>query len=372
MGFFKFIQNLLYGSQIKPNESEALIEQPSTSHFSSSTDPSDPSPSNPSNTAALKTLSTTITQGASNVPVTAVKHSPTRGFSFHSLAFLSNNDYVKPALSTVHVHKKEAITSAPFFKHQAKVPKADKQARDSALIVRSLIIGEASVYPASLTASGGISKPQLSKVKTQLMQPDSANKLIAQLRSLSGSSGQGAKPGAEHKPEGPIHAICLDTTDAEAEKRYFSRLTQEADADKLVAQFVSSPSVANASIDKVANMFKDMHIVSLIKNPDFGLGQPGDGDGILSGAVPTASTIINGVERITSQLMALGFMAGKAVLPDHKGRCRIQVISLVASNLLCGLGVCPPTDRISVLTCTLSTLSPFLLLHDFRAQIGGD
>jgi hypothetical protein len=76
-------------------------------------------------------------------------------------------------------------------------------------------------------------------------------------------------------------------------------------------------------------VFKDIHIVSLVKSPDLGLGQPGDGDGILSGALPTAETVIDGFEQITPQLMALGFAT--SVWPDHKG-------------------VYPPTDRMSVLT----------------------
>lgn len=63
----------------------------------------------------------------------------------------------------------------------------------------------------------------------------------------------------------------------------------------------------------------DVHIIDFINSPDFGLGQPGDGPGILAGAVPTPETIINGFEQITSQLMTLGFAIGENILPDHKG-----------------------------------------------------
>jgi hypothetical protein len=166
------------------------------------------------------------------------------------------------------------------------------------------------------------------------MQSTSANRVIAQLRALPGSDrkaiAKGEEADAEDKPAGPIHAVCLDTTDLDAEKLHFSRLTKEDDAEELAAES-SMPSVANASIDKLASMFKDMHIINLITTADFGLGQPGDGNGVLSGAIPTASTVINGVELITPELMALGFMTGKAVWSHHKG-------------------VYPPTDRISVLT----------------------
>jgi hypothetical protein len=285
-----------------------------SSRFSSSADASEPSHVNPSPAAASKELPSTTSEGA--------KRAPVRGFSLHSLAFLSNRDEVKPALSTVREHKKEAKASAAFFRRQAKLPSADKRAKESALIVRSLIVGQASIYPASSKASTGVSKPQFSQIKSQLMQPKSANKVIAQLRSLPASD-KIVVGGDENKPAGPVHAVCLDTTDAEAEKRYFSSLTKGDDVEVLADESTSSPSVADASIGKLASMFKDMRIVSLIIGPDFGLGQPGDGNGILSGAVPTAKTIINGFEQITPQLMALGLATGQAFLPDHTGRRRI-------------------------------------------------
>jgi len=91
------------------------------------------------------------------------------------------------------------------------------------------------------------------------------------------------------------------------------------------------PGVISASVDTVSALFKEMHIINLINAPDFGLGQPGDGEGLLAGALPTAKTVIEGAQLITPQLMALGYATGKAVLPDHTG-------------------IYPPTDRMSVLT----------------------
>ncbi|KAJ8453691.1 hypothetical protein ONZ45_g19609 [Pleurotus djamor] len=74
-----------------------------------------------------------------------------------------------------------------------------------------------------------------------------------------------------------------------------------------------------------------MRLIELVKAPNLGLGEPGDGKGILAGAVPTAETVIKGIEQITPQLMALGFATGRAILPNHQG-------------------VHPPTDRMTVLT----------------------
>ena len=79
-------------------------------------------------------------------------------------------------------------------------------------------------------------------------------------------------------------------------------------------------SMFSIPIDKIAALFNEMHIIDLVNAPDFiGIGQPGDGPGILSGALPTAETVIEGVERITPELMALGFATGKAIMPDHSG-----------------------------------------------------
>ena len=86
-------------------------------------------------------------------------------------------------------------------------------------------------------------------------------------------------------------------------------------------------------IDSVTEAFKNLHVINLFQAPDLGLGQPGDGPGLLAGAVPTAETVINGLTQVTPQLMALGYATGRAVIPDHNG-------------------IYPPTDRLSVLTCT--------------------
>jgi hypothetical protein len=92
------------------------------------------------------------------------------------------------------------------------------------------------------------------------------------------------------------------------------------------------PSVLSASATALADTFDDLNLIDLIITPGFGLGQPGNGKGVLAGAVPTAETVINGFVQITPQLMSLGYATGREIFPDHTG-------------------VYPPTDRMSLLTC---------------------
>jgi hypothetical protein len=167
-----------------------------------------------------------------------------------------------------------------------------------------------------------VSKPELKKVKAQLMSPKSANKVIAQLRAL---------PVTDEKdplPRGPIHAVCLEYTETEAERCHFANLEvlesgsgddANASAGPASADTTGSPNVANASVIALTKMFGNMRLVSLVKTPDLGLGRPGDGDGLLAGAMPTAETVINGFKQITPQLMALGFATGRTIVVDHKG-----------------------------------------------------
>jgi len=129
---------------------------------------------------------------------------------------------------------------------------------------------------------------------------------------------------------GPIHAVCLKYTDSEEHDRHFAHL-QGGAAPLLGAKYIDFSTIANTSIETLTSLFNDMQVVSLITSPDLGLGQPGDGPGILAGAVPTAETVVRGVEEITPQLFALGYATGRMVFPNHTG-------------------VYPPTDRMSVLT----------------------
>ncbi|KAI0266767.1 hypothetical protein BC834DRAFT_789191, partial [Gloeopeniophorella convolvens] len=220
---------------------------------------------------------------------------------------------------------------------------ADRRAQQSALVVRSLIVGQNRNENGLPAPESRVSRAQLSKVKSQLLEPKMANKLIAQLKSLP------ALPGSASRANTPIHAVCLSYADEEASEKHFSRLRDE---EPVTERALRLPTVASATVDSVTEAFKDLHVVSLFTAPDLGLGQPGDGPGLLAGAVPTAETVINGIVQVTPQLMALGYATGKAIIPDHKG-------------------LYPPTDRMSVLTywwgLELLMPSPTLVYLD-RAQ----
>ncbi|KAJ7084382.1 hypothetical protein B0H15DRAFT_848925 [Mycena belliarum] len=257
----------------------------------------------------------------------ATKPPVARRLTFRTFAHASTH---KPILSEAQEHEKKASAANAFAKRLAQPlsSSSEKKAKESALVLRTLIVGPSSNDYATPKLTKAVAKPQLSKVKSQLMQPNSANRVIAQLRALpvmdeATIHGQGAS----RYPCTPIHAVCLAHPEAEEHTLHFAKLTPDASD----ASSKSVPNVASVSLDKIASTFGDMHIVDLITAPDLGFGQPGDGSGLLAGAVPTAETIINGIQQITPQLMALGYATGRAILPDHKG-------------------VHPPTDRISVLT----------------------
>ncbi|KII92395.1 hypothetical protein PLICRDRAFT_172493 [Plicaturopsis crispa FD-325 SS-3] len=263
---------------------------------------------------------------------------PTRSFAYRSFSFLygtpanhsrEHSQHNNAALSASSERAKRTRASAAFARNLMPAASPDKRAKQSALIVRSLIVGPTSISPASPKPRAAASLPQLKKVKAQLMQPKTANRVIAQLRALPVSDApvhvKGLKDvDTDEKPRGPIHGVCLAYPDAEEHQRHFAKLTE-------AAEVAGMAGVAGASVDALVALFKDMHIVSLVMQPDLGLGQPGDGDGILAGALPTAETVIKGIEQITPSLMGLGYATGRAVTPDHTG-------------------VYPPTDRIFVLT----------------------
>ncbi|KAG6845400.1 hypothetical protein H0H87_009747 [Tephrocybe sp. NHM501043] len=262
---------------------------------------------------------------------------PSRRFSLPVLPLLRSHPH--------HEHPKKSSLSSSFFKRATRISSSDKRAKKSALVVRALIIGPSSSIspsqstPASpkLTLTSTNARPKLNKLKTQLLQPKSANKLIAQLRVL---------PEDDHEsssPRGPIHAVCLEHADVDEDRLHFSVLTTTTSTSPAASRTETSPIDEKAqpnetsffdaplSLDAVTDMLSKMNIVSLIGSPGLGLGEPGDGDGLLAGAVPTAETVLKGFEQITPQLMALGYATGKSVWIDHQG-------------------VYPPTDRMTILT----------------------
>ncbi|KAI0696720.1 hypothetical protein BC835DRAFT_847027 [Cytidiella melzeri] len=287
----------------------------------------------------------------STVPATQVSHDPAteltrptvppqkqRRLSFRPLSFkfLNSQDAEehKHALSLEKEQKKKSQVAEDRAKRAVRVSSADKKAKESAVIVRSLIIGPNGIMLPNAKAKP-VSKPKIEKVKSQLLNPKTANRVITQLRSLP--SYAETLPSKENGEEEhrtlaaavPIHAVCLPYTDTEADEKHFSKLTQSDtsgnDASYIIGSVYTSP------LSQVQAVFAQIDAVSLFAAPNFGLGEPGDGVGILSGAIPTAKTVIDGIEQVTPQLMALGYATGKSILPDHTG-------------------IHPPTDRISVLT----------------------
>ncbi|KAF7315704.1 Lactamase-B domain-containing protein [Mycena indigotica] len=237
-----------------------------------------------------------------------------------SLRPFSSSSKHKAALTESQEHKEKVDAANALSKRLVKNSNSEKRAKESALIVRTLIVGTADDYGAP-KLSKAVARPQLSKVKSELLKPKSANKVIAQLRALPVINEE-----SKAQADAPIHAVCLAHTDAEEQKIHFAKLAEESESKD-----VQDKPVRKNPLEKLANAFSEMHVVDLVTAPDLGLGQPGDGEGLLAGAVPTAESVLKGFEQITPQLMALGYATGKAIYPDHKG-------------------VHPPTDRMSVLT----------------------
>ena len=282
----------------------------------------------------LASESATDTAGTPEVTITvntvAVEsQAPTRRFSLRSLNFTRRDQEVhNTALPAIQEQEKREDSSVP----SNKVSSADKRAKNSALALRSLIVGPTSTLVSQNTLIS--TTPNIANIKSQLLQPKSANKVIANLKELPASDDplHAEKSGAK----GPIHAVCLAYTDAEADAHYFSKLISPSSEQGMreIAVVSSLPSMFSVPTDKIAALFNEMHIVDLLNAPDLiGLGQPGDGPGILSGALPTAATVIEGVERITPELMALGFATGKAIMPDHSGILLISA-SCTLANLV--------------------------------------
>jgi hypothetical protein len=182
------------------------------------------------------------------------------------------------------------------------------------------MVGPSGITPVP-SKSTTVTKPQLSKVKSQLLQPKSANKVIAQLRALP--VGHEEMGGDDVQPRGPIHAVCLEYTEEEADNRHFARLASEIGPEQVTVA-AAPANIATASISALTDMFRDMNLVNLIKAPDLGLGQPRGGEGLLAGALPTAEAVMNGMKQITPQLMGLGFATGRAVVIDHTGMSKVK------------------------------------------------
>ncbi|KAG7098527.1 hypothetical protein E1B28_000466 [Marasmius oreades] len=225
-------------------------------------------------------------------------------------------------LTGAQEHERESNVVVALSKRIAfsRRSKSENRAKNTALMVRDIISGPSASSPTVTTA---IAKPRMSKLKSDLSKPKTANKVIAQLRALPPADNTDS-PSKDRvssiKSSVPIHAVCLEHSDEKEDELHFAQLS------------IGEGDVAEHNpVDQFSTLISEMRVVDFLKSADFGLGQPGDGEGLLAGAIPTAETVINGIERITPELMALGYATGRSIAPDHTG-------------------VYPPTDRISVIT----------------------
>ena len=280
-----------------------------------------PSPDTQQPTAATSTKPTTL-----EVPEPHSRKTSIRS-SLSLLRRSTDHHQHKPMLDAVHVQQKKHGVLYDFKRamrsHSGSLPKSEKRAKESAEIVRALIIGPNSISLASKKPQA-LSKVQLNKVKSELAKPKSANKVISQLRNLDLVTGASAslpvadisnQPTAAGKRRGPIHAVCLDKPDEDVEKQYFAQLKPDVPSETVN---LFAESVVTANVDSVSSILGNLDIVDLV-GIDFGFGQPTTAQGVLAGAVPTAETVLTGIKLITPQLMSLGYVTGQTLLPDHKG-----------------------------------------------------
>lgn len=261
--------------------------------------------------------------GANPYPNAKTGKDPNR-FSFRSFSFLRSESkltqperkHSEPIHTQPHVLSKtqekdrKSRASKAFTIRALQSKASDRRARDTAVMVRSVIVGDHEMVDGRAKRSKPLSKSDLARVKALLLEPKSARKITDHLHTMSASS---IDTGFANT--GPIHAVCLDAIDKEIHEQHFVQLG----------------SVATATATAVSDALVNVHLVDLLAAPDMGFGAPASSPGLLAGAVPSAETIIDGLQQITPQLLALGYATSKAILPDHKG-------------------VVVPTDRLSVLT----------------------
>lgn len=326
--------NLPSDTPIDPSLSSSALSLPEEPRYTTEGDRSAVSQRDDSVQPIAETPSPTAPSTDLRQPITATSTNPTtleapgprpRKMSVRfSLSLLrrSVDHHQKPMLDVAHVQqKKHGIVcdlKRAIRAGYATSSKSEKRAKESAEIVRTLIIGPSSISPASKKPQA-LSKVQLKKVKSELTKPKSANKVIFQLRNLdlvTNPSVTDVFSQPTGKRRGPIHAVCLDKTDEDAEKYHFAQLKPDAPSE---AANLFAESFVTAGVDSISLTLGNLHVVDLV-GIDFGFGQPTTGQGILAGAVPTAETVITGIRLITPQLMSLGYITGQAILPDHKGK----------------------------------------------------
>lgn len=272
------------------------------------------------------------------------------------------------------------------LKKPHRLTKADKRASAYAQLLRSIIVGAPPTPELSYGSSASPPSkfpliksqpkpPNLKKLKSELLKPKEANRLIFEVRNmptpdtskgvlhgtLRGLNGKIVEQDITVVPSGkmPIHAVCLDCTDEEADRLHFSMLKSSVPPRTTVVSLTpeiaqtdtagygpsaaATPSIAQADLASVIPVLRNIKLVDLVAQSvdivgtpedDFGFGKPVDeqNKGALAGAVPSSGTVAQGILQVGQELLNLGFATSSAVLPtNHEG-------------------IHPPTDRLSCLT----------------------
>ncbi len=217
-------------------------------------------------------------------------------------------------------NKKGGLRPVKILKNvhrKSKLRNQTSSAQQSALAIRSLIVGPTSAAAPKTTPV--TAKPQLNALKTQLMQPKSANKLIMHLRTLPAHDEMPTQS-HEPRPKGPIHAVCLEHTDDEEHQLHFAKLVKdELPRDTSSPENFNFQGVTSAPLEQLTSLFSEMHVVDLVSSPILDSGNQETERVFWPERVPTAKTVIDGFTKITPELMALGYATGKAITPDHLG-----------------------------------------------------
>ena len=306
-----------------PQRDNSVQPTEETSSTTPSSDPQQP-------TSATSTKPATL-----NEPEPRLRKTSVRSSLF--LLRLSTDYQRKPMSDPAHVQQKKHGVGfdlkRTIFSRSGSRSKSERRAKESAEIVRALIIGPNSISPASKKPRA-LSKVQLDKVKSELAKPKAANKVISQLRNLDLVTDASvplpvtdipSELYAAGRRRGPIHAVCLDKTDEDAEKQHFAQLKPGVPSETVN---LFAGSVVTANVDNINSILGNLHIVDLV-GTDFGFGQPTTGQGIIAGAIPTAETVLTGIKLITPQLMSLGYITGQTLFPDHKGKGRLCPLALL-------------------------------------------
>ena len=364
---------------ISADLAEARPSTPST--VSASTNMAAPRPSTDSDIAEIQKVpraSLQVDTAPTSNQNTSEPPRRTRRLSFQSFSFgQSKNKHSAERISHAKQVEKEGAAEEALKERKLVLTREGRKIDRAAATLATIILGP--VYMVASTAASVTTyskkpiqppKPKpagpqtIQKVQNQLLTPKQANKVIAKLRTIDPAEESPDPPPHKHpqlqhmhkhKPgERPIHAVCLDCTDEEADEYHFSKLATTREVEMRNSRKYPAPapspnpgetSFAFADITTIVPVLRSMKLVTLVTAPDLGFGQPPDSPGLLAGSVPSVQAFAEGLQEMTGQLMALGFATSKVVFPSHTG-------------------VYPPTDRMSVLTCT-STPPAFALSLTF-------